>query len=273
VRIIWETMGDVARFVVAVAVAFVVALLPQRYKRRGPLAAYADARVHAFSAMAESAAGAILFISGMIAFGHSFGQYVYIYAATQPQTKLAELFGMGALAYISYLLTPAAWLFLYLFIEGLVRGLEVAFHGSQPGLGLLHVGMRLADLARRALREAHRKSLAGPPRPDEVIMPDTHPEGLLEIRCARPKPWSERQVLTMDGEFYLMVGLGFGKREERHAHWYLFRPLEEREVMRGAIAAYPSEEEGGRDEEAGGASGEGRPGAPVARPADGGSAV
>ena len=233
-----ELIRDVARAVLGGAIAFLVALLPERWKQ-GRLAAYADPRMHALSGIAEIAAGAIFFITGMLAFAHRFGDYIYTYAATAPQTKMVELLGMGALAYVSYLITPAAWIFIYLFVEGIARALEVAFHGRMPGLGVLHLGMRAADVLRLAERKLRHRFLVGAPWPDHLIEAASHPQGLLEIRAAAPKPWSEKQVLERGGVFYTMVGSGFGRRGENHAHWYLFRELEEREVIRGVIVSYP----------------------------------
>jgi hypothetical protein len=217
-------------------ISFAVAVLPERLKREGRLAFYASPAAHVVSGLAEVAACAGLFITGMIAYVTAFsGGPGTTYLVHQPTLEYGDFFGMGALAFMSYLIRPTSLLLLYCLGEGILRALEAAVWGRMPGLAIVSVPWRLALRARRAAERSRTAALLGPPRPDEIVVPEQSRSQLFEVYSVEDKPWSEFQVVEHEGRFFVLSTRQMVPHGGHHAYRYQFHPLEEREVIRGSI--------------------------------------
>jgi hypothetical protein len=220
-------------------VSFAVAVLPERSKLGDGRAAYfAAPSAHIASGLAEIVVCAGLFISGMIRAVTTFSQgpgATYLYH--QPTLTYGDFFGMGILAFLSYLIRPTSLLLLYCFGEGILRSLEAAIWGRMLGLAIVAVPWRLARRARAAAQRADTRLALGPVRPDEIVLPEDSRSRMLEVYSVEDKPWSEYQVVELDGRFFTLATRRLVPRGAHHAYRYQFHPLEEREVIRGAIVA------------------------------------
>ncbi len=227
--------GDVLRVGEALA-AFVIAPLPERVKREGPLAAYLTPGAHVASGMAETFLCAGMFINGMISYVQAFNAGPGLtYLMSQPTLTHGDFFGVGALAYISYLVRPTSLLLLYCFGEGITRALHAAIWEGVSGIALIAVPWRLARRLRRAVARANVSSLLGPARPDEIVPATASRSRMFEVYSCEEKPWFEYQIVEHQGDFYQLASRRLVRRGVHHAYRYQFHPLEEREVLRGAI--------------------------------------
>ncbi len=237
------------------AVALAVSVIPEGAKRRGRPAAYASVAAHAVSGWVEMAAAAAVFVIGMLEYGDRFNSSVgWKYVSSRPTLTYGDFFGVGAIGYLSFLLTPLAWVTVWCFGEGIVRGLDAAISSRMLGMALVALPWR-AGAAHGRLR-ARRGTLAmlGPERPDEVVPGAPGSRSALVVWASREKPWSETQVVAFRGEFYALVDRRLVPHGDRHAYRYDFRPLEPGELIRGALVHVgPEEPSGGRPGTAGGA--------------------
>ncbi len=227
--------GDVQRLGEALA-AFAIAPLPESVKRNGALAPFVTPAAHVASGMAEIVLSAGLFINGMIAYVQAFSAGPGLaYLMSRPSLTHGDFFGIGALAYLSYLVRPTSLLLAYCLGEGIARTLHAALWEGTAGIALLAVPWRVAGQFRRAGRRARIAVLVGPPRPDEVVPPERSRSRLLEVYSTADKPWSEYQVVEHEGRFYQLATRRLVRHGAHHAWRYQLHPLEEREVLRGAI--------------------------------------
>jgi hypothetical protein len=240
---------DLARVGEALA-AFAVALLPEGMKREGRFAYFVSPAAHVASGLAEIAACAGLFINGMIGYVQAFNAGPGLtYLENQPSLDYGHFFGIGALAYLSYLIRPTTLLLVYGLGEGIARALHAAVWGGLPGVALLAIPWRLAQRLRRSARRALIAVMLGPPRPDEIVPAESTRSRLFEVYSVEDKPWSEYQVVEHAGSFFQLATRRLVRRGPYHAYRYQFHPLEEREVIRGTIVRL------GDGEPAGAASG------------------
>jgi len=207
--------------------ALVVSTFPESVKRTGWPSAYASAAAHAFGGWVEALASAGLFGIGFLRYVSDFVQSTgWTYLSKKPGTLgYGDFFGMGALGYVSYLVTPVACVTLYCFAEGILRALDAAFSERMLGMAFVALPWRGALAAKRALGRRRLESRLGPERPDEVVVSGGSAVALT-IYTAREKPWAENQVLEYEGEFYRSVGKRIVERGRHHAYRYDFRHLE-----------------------------------------------
>jgi hypothetical protein len=219
--------------------SLLVALLPEALKREGRLSAWASPAAHVVSGLGESLLCAALFWVGMIRYVTDFGRTAgWTYLIHQPTLDTGSFLGVGALAYLSYLLQPQAVLLLYCFVEGLCRALGTVYGDRLPGLGLARLVWWGWHLARQRSRAAKLALLLGPDRPDELVQPADSRYRMLELYTVADKLWSDEQVLAIGGAFYRLASKRLIRRGVHHAYQYLFHELEEREVIRGVIVRY-----------------------------------
>ena len=217
----------------------IVAALPQALKREGRLAAYASPAAHVVSGIGESVISVGLLLAGMTAYVTNFGRGAgWTYLTRQPLLTYGDFLGVGALAYVSYLVRPQALLLLYCFVEGIVRALEVVFSDRLAGLGFVWLAWQALRVVRRQSRTAKLALLLGPTRPDEVLLPTQSRYRMLEIYSVENKPWSEQQVLAIDDAFFQLASVRMVRHGAHHAYQYLLHELETREVIRGTIVRY-----------------------------------
>jgi hypothetical protein len=221
-------------------VALVVSVVPERAKKSGPLAAWANPGVHIASGAIEALAAAVLFVLGMLRAVGLFARGPgWVYLTRSDTLGYDDFFAIGALGYINYLLHPITLLLVYCYGEGIVRALEAVYHERMPGLGVVALVWRSVEAATASARRARRKALIGPARPDEVIDPGRSPRGMLEIYSVEDRPWSDVQVVEYGGEFYQLASKDLIGRGAHHAFRYLLHHLDDNEVIRGAIVRYP----------------------------------
>jgi hypothetical protein len=229
-----------ARRLGVLLVALVVSAAPERAKRSGPLAAWADPGVHVVSGAIEALASATLFILGMLRAVGVFARGPgWVYLSRSDTLGYDDFFAIGALGYVNYLLHPITLLLVYCYGEGIVRALEAVYHDRMPGLGVVAAVWRGVEAATASARRARRAALIGPPRPDEVVEPGRSPRGMLEIYSVGDWAWSEVQVVEYRGEFYQLASKDLVRRGAHHAWRYLLHRLDDNEVIRGAIVHYP----------------------------------
>ena len=220
-------------------VSLVVSTFPERAKRDGWPAHYASAAAHAFSGWVEVLISVGLFGVGFLGY---VGRFVegpgWTYVSRQPTLTYGDFFGMGALGYVSYLFTPISLVTLYCIAEGLVRGLDSAFSDRMVGVAFVAVPWRIVGRVRRLSARRRLAELLGPERPDQVVTGEAGSGSALVIFSAREKPWSERQVLEYQDDFYAVAGRRLVPHGPHHAYRYDLRRLEPAEVIRGALLRY-----------------------------------
>lgn len=211
-------------------------MLPERVKEHPRLQPYATTPAHVISAYAEVVAAVVLFVWGMVGAvsGFSHGP-AWEYLTRQPQLTHRDFFAMGALGYLAYLLRPTTWLLLYCFAEGVVRAYEAAFWGRHLGLGAVWLGWQLGRWTRRGVRRRRLDVLLGPKRPDQIVVLPPGGTVALEVLTVEDKPWSDTQVVELDGAFYELTGRELVRRGRWHWWRYRFLPLGDNEVIRGAV--------------------------------------
>jgi hypothetical protein len=225
-------------------IAFAIAVLPEPVKREGRCAFYLAPAAHVASGAVEIVVCAGLFINGMIGYVQAFNAGPGLtYLQHRPTLTYGDFFGIGALAYVSYLIRPTSLLLVYCFGEGIARALQAAIWEGVPGIALIAVPWRLARRLRRAVEQANVTSLLGPARPDEIVPATASRSRLFEVYSFEEKPWSEYQIVEHEGRFYQLAARRLVRRGEYHAYRYQFHPLEEREVIRGTIVTLAGPQE------------------------------
>jgi hypothetical protein len=216
--------------------AFAIAPLPEPVKRTERFAFFLSPAAHVASGMVEIAMCAGLFINGMIGYVQAFNAGPgLVYLQSRPSLDYGDFFGMGALAYLSYLVRPTSLLLVYCFGEGIARAVQAAVWEGTPGVALLAVPWRLAMRLRRTAQRAHTAALLGPQRPDEIVPAEASRSRLFEVYSVEDKPWSEYQVVEHEGRFFQLATRRLVPRGAHHAFRYQFHPLEDREIIRGTI--------------------------------------
>ena len=220
--------------------AVLVSTFPESAKREGWPSAYASLAAHGFGGWVEALASAGLFGVGFLRYVNGFLEGPgLLYLGNKPgDLGYGDFFGMGALGYVSYLVTPVAWVTLYCFAEGIVRSLEAAYSQRMLGMALVALPWRAGRALGRATRRRRLEGMLGPERPDEVVVGGPGSPAALTVFAAREKPWGEYQVIEYAGEFYEAVGVRIVGRGARHAYRYEFRRLDPGDVIRGVLVRY-----------------------------------
>jgi len=220
--------------------ALLVSTFPEGAKREGWPSGYASLAAHAFGGWIEALAFAGLFGVGFLRHVNGFLEGPgWLYLRNKPgDLGYGDFFGMGALGYVSYLVTPVAWVTLYCFAEGIVRALEAAYSQRMLGMALVALPWRAARALGRATRRRRLEGMLGPERPDEVVLGKPGSPAALTVFAAREKPWGEYQVIEYAGEFYEAIGVRLVGRGVRHAFRYEFRRLDPGDVIRGVLVRY-----------------------------------
>jgi hypothetical protein len=216
--------------------SFGVATLPEHVKQQDRLSPYATTRTHVLSGVLEFFAAVSFFVVAMVRYVVGFSNTQgYAAVSSMPTTDYGTFFGVGALAYLSFLITPQALLLVYCVAEGLVRAYETALTGRMLGMALVALPWRVVEHLLERSRKARLAVLLGPVRPDELLLPAHTRSGLLEIYSVEDKPWSDVQVVEYRGIFYILTGKRLVPRGGHHAYRYLLQETEDREVIRGNV--------------------------------------
>lgn len=155
----------------------------------------------------------------------------------QPTLTPGDFLGVGALGYLSYMLTPVAWVTVYCFGEGIVRALDAAISERMLGMALAVLPWRAVEAATRGRQRARELTMLGPDRPDEVVVWEGSPVALT-VFASRRKPWASHQVIEHHGEFFRLLAVTMARQGGHGAFRYDFGHLESREVIRGAPLLY-----------------------------------
>jgi hypothetical protein len=219
--------------------SLVVSAFPERAKRAGWPAVYASVAAHIVSGWIETFVSAGLFVMGFLSFGDRFTQGTgWTYVSHQPTLTSGDFFGVGIIGYLSYLLTPVAWLTVWCFGEGILRALDAALSSRMLGMALVALPWRALGALQHA--QAHRIRLGklGPERLDEAVAGPQGSPLVLTIYASREKGWSANQVIEYAGGFLVAVRKRFVRHGDHHAIRYDFRHLEPGEVIRGLLVHY-----------------------------------
>lgn len=221
-------------------IALLVSAFPEDVKRTDWPSVYASVAAHGFGGWVEALSSAGLFGVGFLRYVNGFVEGPgWLYLSQKPGSlRYGDFFGMGALGYVSYLVTPVAWVTLYCFAEGIVRALEAAYSQRMLGMALVAFPWRAVRAVRTTMRRRRLEEMLGPGRPDEVVVGTPGSPAALTIFAAREKPWSEYQVIEVAGEFYEAIGVRLVGRGVHHAYRYEFRRLDPGDVIRGVLVRY-----------------------------------
>jgi hypothetical protein len=220
-------------------VALAVSALPEHVKREGRYAEFASPAAHIVSGWVETVVSASLFVVGLLAyltgFSHGTG---WTYLSSLPTSTIWDWRGVGVIGYLSYLLTPVAWVTLFCFVEGIARALDAALSQRMLGMAFVALPWRAFAAGHRTGRRLELERLLGPERPDEVVVWADGGPVALTIYASREKPWIEHQVIEFRNEALRAVGKTLLRRGDHHAFRYDFRHLEPGEVIRGVLVRY-----------------------------------
>ncbi|HVN32559.1 MAG TPA: hypothetical protein VMT45_11295 [Thermoanaerobaculaceae bacterium] len=227
-------------------VALVVSTFPESTKRTGWPSVYASGAAHAFGGWVEALVSAGLFGVGFLNYVTRFlqGPGGTFLLRKPGSLTYGDLFGTGALGYVSYLFTPAAWVTLFCFVEGILRALDAAFSERMLGMAFVALPWRASLAVTRAAGRKRHQALLGPERPDEVVTGKSGEEVALTIFAAREKPWADNQVIEHEGDFYEVIGKRLVERGGHRAYRYDFRHLDHGEVIRGVLVPYEPSRQG-----------------------------
>lgn len=220
--------------------SLLVSLLPADVKRRPPYQAYATPGWHLLSGILETAGGALMFIWGLLRYLEGFllgpGWLYFTAPAVVPGSSERYLAAPGLIGYLSFLLTPFAWLCLYAMVEGTLRALETAYHGTLPGVGPVVLLVRLSSRlwAKKSEKELERR--LGPERPDEI---KRLLDGGVAVVSRRRYPWEPGRVVDVNGELYVVSRVESTLQGPWLSFRHVLRPLEPGEVIRGQVVRYP----------------------------------
>lgn len=144
--------------------------------------------------------------------------------------------GLGILGWISYHLTPQAWLFAVLTVTGFFRIAEYLLNKQAVGEIPVWAVIRAHEAIRR---RKHRQRVAREFAPEHL--PDRlfeEGDGRLAILCARQKEdWDELVTIKVGERFYRLVGV----EERKHGSWkvvaHVLEELDENEPIRRLVHA------------------------------------
>ena len=228
--------------------ALAVSAFPERAKRDGWPRAHASVAAHVVSGWVEMSASAAIFVLGFLRYGERFTQTAgWTYVSHRPTLTHMDFVGVGLIGYLSYLLTPLAWVTVWCFGEGILRALDAALSSRMLGMALVVVPWRFAEAVRREAGRQNLLARLGPERPDEVAEGESGSGSDLVVFTGRKKPWIQNQVIEYREEFFRLSRRRLVRRGEHSAFRYDFRRLDHGEVIRGLLVRYGPEKMPVRD--------------------------
>ncbi len=227
--------------------ALAVSALPEHVKREGRYAEFASPAAHIVSGWVETLVSASIFVVGLLAYLTGFSNGTgWTYLSSLSTSTIWDWRGVGVIGYLSYLLTPVAWVTLFCFVEGIARALDAALSQRMLGMAFVALPWRAFVAGRRTGRRLELQRMLGPERADEVVVWADGGPVALTIYASREKPWIERQVIEFRNEVLRAVGKTLLRRGDHHAFRYDFRHLEPGEVIRGVLVRYDPDATPGR---------------------------
>ena len=219
--------------------ALAVSTFPERAKRTGWPSVYASVAAHIVSGWIETFLSATLFIMGFLRFGERFNHGAgWMYVSHKPSLTYGDFIGVGIIGYLSYLLTPVAWITVWCFGEGILRALDAALSSRMLGMALVVVPWRAVEVVQRSHSRRSLLAKLGPERPDEVAEGESGSSAELVVFACREKAWIPNQVIEYREEFFRLARKRLVKRAEHSAFRYDFHRLDHGEVIRGVLVRY-----------------------------------
>ena len=154
----------------------------------------------------------------------------------EPCLDDGQVYGLGAMTFLSFLISPIGLATLFFFGEGVLRAFSAAVTrepcGSLP-LFLLERGLAAA----RAGLGAARGRLHDGPLCADLLVRD--PAGLLVIHTCRARPWGETTTLQIDGEHFRIDRYQETGPPRRHTYRLCRAPA--RHVIRQLVVYHPDD--------------------------------
>ena len=197
-------------------VAILLAFLPVERRHRWERLRYPLEAGTAIGALAQ-------ILGGVLLTAHFYPRYHAHYMQNFLGGENAVGFVFGATLWVGFLFF-SAWglLAIYLFTEGIIRGLTVAVTHEPCGSLVVF----LADLAR-----LHRPRKRQPPPPPDALTRDAD---AVVIATSRPRDWDELTTLEIDGEHYVIAA----HAADGARHTYRLAPMPPGRVIR-KLVRYP----------------------------------
>jgi hypothetical protein len=185
--------------------------------------------------IAETAAGALLFLAGGIAWSRG-GAGLMSSALLEnwwPGLSTTHFQGTGLIGWLSWFLHPEAWLYGFVGLTGMVRCVAFAATREAVAEPVVWAALRGYQALRRRSWVKERERLLGPPRPDRIV---EAPDGSIVVLTCRDKPeWNESVTIEVDERFYRLDGIEDRADGEWQVIAYRLRPQKEGEVFRTLV--------------------------------------
>lgn len=150
----------------------------------------------------------------------------------------AHIGGGGIVGWLSWLISPLAWLLLALAVIGGLRIANFVAHREAMAEPAVWLGVRGYRKAREALRRRKELRQLGPIRPDRL---SKRSDGQLRIVCCRAQAqWVLDATVRVDDAFYRVASLGTVKEQDGMAIAYELVPLPPGAVIRGRLTYSPT---------------------------------
>jgi len=164
---------------------------------------------------AEVATGILVGLFLYLRFMHAFSDMAATNFFEQSQSDAGVEFNQrlafnlsGAIGAVSFLVTPQAWLCIYLVVEGVVR--MVTWLAGQSAVGCLAVYpvLGLAEHGLRRRRARQRAAAFGPAVPDRLEEnPSAAGEWALRVTAAAEKPWRAVDTIRIGDALYELASM------------------------------------------------------------------
>jgi hypothetical protein len=187
----------------------------------------------------ELIGGTWLFLAGALAYvaGQSTMLSLGLLSHWQPGLSTTHFRGAGLIAFLFWLLQPAAWLYAFVATVGLVR--VVAFTATREAVGepVVVVALRMLQHSRRRRAARRRERELGPIRPDRIERDDA---GRLVVVSCREKPdWRDEVTIEIEGRFHRLVAVEERPHGDGLELAYVLAEVDESELIRRLIRYAP----------------------------------
>lgn len=238
----------VSRFLVGVAHTLWWLILPPRLRRESRLSLdhHHLPRWSLGFGFACLFAGSLVYGLGLHRFMHRFSSQaadVLLAKGSDVTTRDAIAYNLsGSIGFVSFSLTPTAWLGYYLMAgEGLGRFIGYWIGGEAIGSPIVTLGVWVASLLNARGRRERRRLELGREEPDRIAGDPAGPEGSLVVLSNRDKDWRPEATVQIGERFYRFTGVEERRAGGRLRLTYRLEPWPEHVVIRGLIVYNPPE--------------------------------
>ena len=235
-------LSGISRFAtepIGAAIAFLIALLPERTKEQEPFSAFKSTGAHVLSGFSECVFALILFVYGYDRFVGELSLQVSSALAAEGAQKIpeAQMRTMGVGGYVLYLFHPMALISFYVCAEGIVRSNAARLSGRCHGISIFWAIHRIVAFVRSKRRQVVLREQLGPYELDACFKDKA--SGALVITSVEDKDWRERQVVQYRDDFYALSTRDFVRRGKYFRYRYTFRHMHPGEIIRGRLVVIP----------------------------------